>query len=255
MSPDPMPRLQEPTPPPRVRAINVPGVVLALIALFALVHWVRTSVLSDVDAGWVLLNFAFIPGCYGGGDEICSLRDAWAGVVSPVSHAFLHGDWTHFGANAIWLLAFGTPVARRLGVLRFLVFSLIGAVAGAGLFYLLNTDLVQPMIGASGVVSALMGAASRFALGSTARPGLRDVAFAPRLSIGRSLTDRTILFFIAIFFATNVALGSGAAFLFGEVGSIAWEAHLGGFLFGFLCFAAFDPRHQHEIGLSGGPTA
>ena len=57
-----------------------------------------------------------------------------------------------------------------------------------------------------GVVSALMGGAARFALGSMGRG---DVAYAPLLSISRSLSDRTVLFFIIVFFATERLLTGG----------------------------------------------
>ena len=233
--------------PEHVPALNVPLTVVFLIAVFAFIHWLRTSYLSETADIWTLLNFAFIPGCYSGLDEICSLRESWAGFASPVAHAFLHGDWTHFGTNAIWLLAFGTPVARRLGALRFFAFCGIGAVAGAACFLLLNPTLIQPMIGASGVVSALMGGAARFALGSMGRLASGDVAYAPLLTIRSSLADRTILFFIAIFFVTNLVMGSVGSFFLGGGSAIAWEAHVGGFLFGFLCFGFVDPRHQHPV--------
>lgn len=247
MSLDPASMHGESRPPRSVAPINVPAVVLAVLAILGAIHWLRTSVLSQDDDIWTLLNFAMIPGCYADLDQVCALREPWANWVSPVSHAFLHGDWMHFGTNAIWLLAFGTPVARRLGAARFLVFSAVGALAGAALFYALNPTLVQPMIGASGVVSALMGGAARFALGSTGRASSRDVAYAPLFSLRASLMDRTILFFIVIFFVTNLALGSGGGALFGEPGAIAWEAHVGGFLFGFLGFGLFDPRRQRPI--------
>ncbi len=247
MSLDPRPLPSEiPPAPPRQPAFNVPGVVLGLLAVLALIHWVRVDWLDEVQAGWTLLNFSFLPGCYGSSDEICLLRESFAPWTSPITHAFLHGDWTHLATNAVWLLAFGTPVARRLGPARFLSFCAAGAIAGATLFYVLNADLIQPMIGASGVVSALMGGAARFALGSMGRG---DVAYAPLLSIPRSLSDRTVLFFIIVFFATNIALGQGAGLLLGEGSAIAWEAHVGGFLFGFLCFSAFDPRRQHPVGV------
>ena len=248
MSLDPDSLSGESRPRRPVPAINVPGVVLSLIAIFAAIHWIRTSVLSSESDIWTLLNFAMIPGCYQHLDPVCELREPWAGLVSPLSYAFLHGDWTHFATNAVWLLAFGTPVARRLGAGGFLLFSAVGSVAGAALFYVINPTLIQPMIGASGVVSALMGGAARFALGSMGRLQSGDVTFAPRLSIPQSLSDRTVLFFIVIFFGTNLLLGSGGGAIFGEAGAIAWEAHVGGFLFGFLGFALFDrrPPSRHE---------
>lgn len=226
---------------------NVPGIVIAMIAVLGAVHFLRTEILSEYDDIWTLVNLAFIPGCYGGQDAFCLAREGWAPVLSPLTHAFLHGDWMHFGANAIWFLAFGTPVARRLGTGRFVAFMVLGALAGAAFFFVWNPALVVPMIGASGIVSALMGGACRFALGAAGRPVSLDAPSAPLLTIRRSLSDRTVLFFIIFFFVTNVALGSGAAALMGEEGAVAWEAHLGGFLFGFLCFAFFDPRHQRSV--------
>lgn len=220
-------------------AVNVPLVVLLVIAVLGLVHLVRTQLLTETQDVWTLVNFAMIPDCYRTGDDVCALREPWANIVSPLSHAFLHGDWTHFLTNAVWLLAFGTPVARRIGSGRFLVFCVFGAAAGALLFDLLNPALLQPMIGASGVVSALMGAAARFALSGGAQRWGGPV-YVPRLTLRESLSDRTVLFFIVIFFVTNVAMGSGAAFLLGDGGAIAWEAHVGGFLFGLLAFDLFD---------------
>ena len=228
-------------------AFNVPAVILAMLAVLLLVHVVRTQFLDELAGVQTLLDLSFIAGCYEGPVDICRFRAEGADLWSPFSHALLHGDWTHLGANALWLLAFGTPVARRIGTMRFLLFSLLGAASGAALFYVLNPHLLAPMIGASGVVSAVMGGASRFALGSVGRFTSRDVVHARRLGIVESLTNRTILFFVAVFFATNILIGSGLGSAFGADLQIAWEAHLGGFAFGFLAFAAFDRRR-------GGPV-
>ena len=220
-------------------AFNVPGIILVLIVIFALVHAVRVYLLGPVATAQALLDLAFIPGCYGDLDQVCAFRTPGADLWSPLSYAFLHGDWTHFGANAIWLLAFGTPVARRLSMTRFLAFCTTGAIAGAATFYVLNPTLIVPVIGASGIVSALMGGACRFAFGGrmSLAPGRPD---APLVTIGESLANRTVLIFIAVFFGTNLLIGSGVAGAMGG-GAVAWEAHLGGFAFGFLLFSLFDP--------------
>ena len=228
---------QRPSPPP---AFNVPGVVLALIAIFALVHAVRTLLLGPIVATDVLVDFSFIPGCYGDLDPGCTARMAGADLFSPLTYAFLHGGWAHLGANSIWLLAFGTPVARRFGPVRFLIFSALGAVAGAFVFYLLNPELVAPVIGASGVVSALMGAACRFAFGGRTPMRMSTRPDLPMVSITDALANRTVLIFIAVFFVTNLLFGTGVGSAFGE-GEVAWQAHLGGFAFGFLLFQPFDP--------------
>jgi membrane associated rhomboid family serine protease len=98
------------------------------------------------------------------------------------------------------------------------------------------------LIGASGVVSALMGSACRFAFGSSGRSIAHYTGFQPaRLSIGEALSLRTVRVFIIVWFLGNIAIALGLP-LFGDLaGTIAWDAHIGGFLFGFLLFGLFDP--------------
>ncbi len=235
--------------PARPPAFNVPSVILWLTAAFVAVHAIRLYLLSPFDDAWLLLNMAFLPGCYGSADEICQLREGGAGLWSPLTYALVHADWMHLGFNTIWLVAFGSPVAVRLGPWRTLAFCAAGAMAGAALFELLNPDLVAPVIGASGTVSALMGGASRFAIGSPARRRGGGMIDARRrlLGITEVLRDRTVLFFVLMFFVTNIVVGAGAGGFLGADGQVAWEAHLGGFAFGFLFFGFFDrsPRAGH----------
>ena len=81
----------------------------------------------------LLLLFSFIPARYDatvlaqGRCRAGSAREIW----TFVTYALIHGDWTHLGLNSVWLLAFGTPVARRFGALRFLAFFAVTAAAGA----------------------------------------------------------------------------------------------------------------------------
>ena len=82
-----------------------------------------------------LLTFAFIPARY---DASLVLGGALPGGFGAemwtfVTYALIHADWTHFGVNAIWLLPFGSAVARRFGAARFLAFFAVTAAAGAGL--------------------------------------------------------------------------------------------------------------------------
>ncbi|WP_312869560.1 rhomboid family intramembrane serine protease [Jiella pacifica] len=225
-------------PPP---AFNVPGIVLVLIAAMGLVHAYRTLVLGEIADVRFVLDFAFIPGCYGGAGELCQIRPAAADLWSPLTYAFLHGSWTHFGINTFWFLAFGTPVARRLASARFLAFAAAGTIAGAAVFYLVNSGLEVPVIGASGTVSALMGGACRFAF-ARVRPA-RDLSAEPSqpmISVREALSDRTVLVFVIAFFVTNFLVGAGVGGPLTGGGEVAWEAHLGGFVFGFFGLPLFD---------------
>jgi membrane associated rhomboid family serine protease len=89
-------------------------------------------------------------------------------------------------------------VARRIGPFRFVVFWLLSALASAALFLVFHWGDQSIMVGASGVVSALMGAAARFAFGD--RGGFRrDRAHLNRrLGIAESLTSRTVFGFLVV---------------------------------------------------------
>ncbi|WP_342453100.1 rhomboid family intramembrane serine protease [Jiella mangrovi] len=234
----------EPRPEASVRpppAFNVPGVILVLVAIMGAVHAYRTLILGDVASARFVFDFAFIPSCYGSADDLCLVRPLGADLWSPLTYGFLHGSWTHFGVNTVWLLAFGTPVARRLGTSRFLAFCAVGTVAGAAAFYLVNAGLDAPVIGASGTVSALMGGACRFAFVRTSSfRGFSANRWHPVMSVREALADRTVLVFVIAFFVTNFFVGSGVGGALGGGGEVAWEAHLGGFVFGFFCLPLFD---------------
>lgn len=221
--------------------VNAPLVVLALLAAFALVHGARLF-LTDLADAYVVLSLGFIPARYG--EEALDLPGgAVSSITSFVTHMFVHGDPLHLLINSAWLLAFGAPIARRIGSLRFLLFSLLCGVAGALTFLALNPGLLAPMVGASGAISGLMGGLLRFLFNALDRggaglipEGARDV---PRMDLGEMLRDRRVLLTVGIWVLLNFifSLGFGGV---AESGAIAWEAHLGGFFAGLLAFGAFD---------------
>jgi membrane associated rhomboid family serine protease len=134
--------------------------------------------------------------------------------------------------NAIWLLAIGTPVARRIGAARFLIFCAVTAILAAAFYIVLRPDSTAPMIGASGAISALFGGLARFMFQSREAPtGAR-----------RRLADRQVLGFAAVWLLLNIGLNASLFGLNLGGNSIAWEAHVGGFLAGILLFPLFDRR-------------
>lgn len=224
--------------PPREPVFNLPGVVLAALAIMLAIHLVRLGLPRGADLR-VLFETAFLPFRY----AIPFSQQSPAWLWSPVTYSLLHGNWTHLIVNSIWLAAFGSIVARRIGTKRFLLFWVATAVAAAGLHLALHWGEDIPVIGASGVVSGLMGAAARFAFPSSGRFRRDKAHFLPRLTVVESLSNRTVLTYLALWFGINAL----AAFGFGGDPSgttqIAWEAHIGGFLCGFLAFALFDRRN------------
>lgn len=230
-----------PTVPSDEPIFNVPRSVVLILAVLALVH-VGRGLLSADDDTWLVLAAAFIPGRYGPmGWELPGGEVAL--VTSPFTHMLFHGDWVHLALNSAWLLAFGGAIAERTGTARFYAFFIACGLAGAGAFYLANKDLMQPMIGASGAISGLMGGALRFLFPALNSGGFRRLREAPRsvplMSLGEALTDRRILVTSAMLVVINLLtiVGFGAA----QSGAgIAWEAHLGGYLLGLFTYGLFD---------------
>jgi membrane associated rhomboid family serine protease len=223
-----------PPPPRREPAFNLPGVVVALIAALAGIHLVRVWLLSPEQDFGVILRFAFIPLRYSGGYAV----DAYA-FIAPFSYAFLHGGLGHLAVNTIWLAAFGSPLANRIGPLRFLLFWAVTSLAAVALHYVLHRTDAMPLVGASGAISGMMGAAARFGFRIDRDEG--QPAFAgPILSIPAVFASRMAVTFLGVWLAVNLAMGLG----FGapDEGAIAWEAHIGGFLAGFLLVRVFDRR-------------
>jgi membrane associated rhomboid family serine protease len=225
---------------------NVPPVVTVTLLVIVLVHAVRTLLLSARANVEFLLLFAFIPGRY---DSTLLAADSVPGgraadVWTFVTYAFIHGDIVHLGINGVWLLAFGTPVARRFGAFRFLVFFAVTAAAGAAVHLLTHPGEFAPMVGASAAISGYMAAAMRFAFQGGGPLELwrrHDIAAyqVPAAPLSAALRDPRIVAFLAVWFGLNILLGLGSLGI-GD-SPIAWQAHIGGFLAGLVLFAAFDP--------------
>jgi membrane associated rhomboid family serine protease len=238
---------------------NVPAVVLAVAIVLTAIQIGRGFLSEETDFRW-LIDLAFIParelswiapsilegvvrrgpqGIDEGAVAQYQLARYLLAESGPhpwtfLTYALLHEGWLHLGLNVVVLSALGTPVARRFGALRFTVLFVLGALAGALMHLAVHPTGVAPLIGASASVSACMGAAARFVFDPLARHG----AAAPRLR--ESLRNRTVISFTLGWFIANAMSGFGANPSVLANASIAWEAHIGGFLLGFLAFGLFD---------------
>lgn len=230
-----------PTDEPHQPVFNVPNCVVAVLAVLVLVH-VGRNLLSPEDDLWFVLAAAFVPGRYG------PLGDALPGgelakLTSPFTHMAVHGDWLHLALNSAWLLAFGGAIAARTGTLRFLAFFIVSGLAGAVAFYIANEGLLQPMVGASGAISGLLGGTLRVLFPAIDNGGFQRLREAPRsvplMTLAETLTDRRVLVTSAVLVVINVLtiIGFGAA---QNSAGIAWEAHLGGYAIGIFTYGLFD---------------
>lgn len=223
---------------------NVPRVVVLAAAVMIAIQLIR-ALLPDEESLQILLALAFIPARYSGAAP--ELPGGYlTAVTSFVTYMLVHAGWVHLVVNLLWMLAFGSPVAKRLGDWKFLSFSALCGIAGALTHLTFHFGEMMPVVGASAAISGQMAAALRFVFGARPR-GEVDLAQVPLESLSKTLTDRRILVVLGFWVALNIVFGLGVVSIAGTEGDIAWEAHIGGFLFGLLCFGFFDTGSKQPI--------
>jgi membrane associated rhomboid family serine protease len=166
----------------------------------------------------------------------------WATLVTFVTSIFLHGGWAHLLGNMWFLYIFGDNVEDYLGHGRYLLFYLLGGVLSGLTQFLFSIGSPVPAIGASGAIAAVLGA--YFVLFPLARVVtlvwffwfLELVELPAVMFLG--------LWFIFQFFSGLASLPFGVRY----VGGVAWWAHVGGFVTGFLIARAVrGARRQYRL--------
>lgn len=196
------------TPPARERAFNAPWPLLIVVGAILALYFIQ----SRIGAEW---------------PERFGLRPSDVEVgrfLGLVSYIGVHDSWLHAGSNAIGALAFGAPLSRRLGEsargLAILVgfFLLCGALSGAA-YALVHPGSPVTLIGASGAVFGLIGAATRLM-----NPwGVLDPLRSPR-----------VLGMAGALIGANLIIGALGFDPATGVRGIAWEGHIFGLILGLL---------------------
>ncbi len=231
--------------PPREPLLTLPGALTAYILLLAAIH--LRVLLPPEWENWTIDVFGFIPMRYDSTVlEIDFPGGAGAKVWTFVTYSLLHANLSHIGFNVLWLLPFGSALARRFGAARFFLFMAVTAAAGALAHLLTHEHAVAPMIGASASVSGTMAAAIRFAFVqgsflSFSRGDADAAARVPALSLTRALRNPRVLGFLGVWFGVNIIFGVGSIAIGNDGATVAWQAHMGGFFAGLLLFSLFDP--------------
>ncbi len=228
------------TPQPNPPAVNLPKCIVVLSSILFGIHAIlEFNLLPFVHANSILLQFSFSP---------YHATEYW----TYITYAFLHGSWTHLFVNIIWMIAFGSAIAWRFGNVRFLLYSAVCAVAGALFHLITHFGDIAPTIGASAAISGHMAGAIRFiSLSGGPLSGFRGVNSEkykfPAVSLKQAFSDPQILFFLAVWFGLNFLIGVVGSALTPIGGSIAWQAHIGGFVAGLFLFDFFDPIKKKSL--------
>jgi membrane associated rhomboid family serine protease len=188
----------------------VPLVTYALIALNVLFFIVE---LSGGDA--FIEKWAFVPSRF--------MSNPITDSLTLLTSMFMHGGWVHLGGNMLYLWIFGDNVEDRFGHIKFIIFYLVCGLAAtfAQLAFSIGSNI--PNLGASGAFAGVLGA---------------YILMFPqgRVSVmqGQQVVQMPALIVIGLWIVLQFFSGIGSISTLAETGGVAYMAHIGGFVAGFV---------------------
>ena len=149
---------------------------------------------------------------------------------------FMHAGWLHLGGNMLYLWIFGDNVEDSFGHLKFLVFYLLCGIAATAAQLAFSAGSNVPNLGASGAIAGVLGA---------------YILLFPRgqvkVLMGRGVIPMPALVVIGLWIVLQFVSGIGSISNSAETGGVAYMAHIGGFVAGFVLtflFRATATRQQ-----------
>ncbi|MBI2583921.1 MAG: rhomboid family intramembrane serine protease [Candidatus Aenigmarchaeota archaeon] len=198
-----------------------PYITYALIAINVIIF-----IWSLTDFDNIILKYGFVP--------------AEISFLTIFTSMFLHGGFDHIFGNMWYLWLFGDNVEDKLGKIKYILFYLLSGIAATATHLVTNLGSEIPAIGASGAISGVLGA---------------YLAFFPdvRIRVASYYYHGTVNAKMVIGFWFLLQLIFGFASLAGGIGSgIAFFAHIGGFVFGWVV-AKFAFMRKRKIAISSSP--
>ncbi len=202
-----------------------PLVTVILIVVNILIFYWETSLgLQGMEN--IISVFGLVPAYYS------HAQSAPLGYLPFLSSMFLHGSWMHVIGNMWILWLFGDNLEDRMGKGKFLLFYLLCGVLAAFTHYYVNPSSAVPVVGASGAVAGVMGAyflKFRHA---------KVLTFIPPFF----LFNLPAWIYLGFWALSQVWCGALGVLNPNSCGSIAFWAHIGGFLAGMLSYKFFINR-------------
>lgn len=213
----PRPKQEEPKPKRPPPMLNIPPATKILTGLIIAVHLVIFALTNTVapQALDIAAYFGgFIPASWSGAAPFY-----WWTPLSLLGFSFLHGGWMHLAFNVVMLVAMGSGLEKSIGIKKYLMIYTGTTLFAAFAHLALYPSSPMPIIGASGGISGVFGA-------------MIVVMNQARLQTGSSVDKNTLMPVIIVYIGITVLTG-----LMGgpDGSSVAWVAHIGGFLAGVGC--------------------
>jgi membrane associated rhomboid family serine protease len=206
------------------RPVHPPVVTVSIIIINALVFFLE---LTGGDA--FVQRWSVIPADIVAGQN-------WVTILTSM---FMHGGWMHIIGNMVFLWAFGPAIEDAMGHLRYLVFYLLGGVVASLAQIAAASSSTVPSLGASGAIAAVMGAF----LITYPRDRIRTLLF---LGWFIQVTVLPASLLIGIWFVIQLfsQVGSVVTTQSGQSGGVAYMAHIGGLIFGFVTARLFEDSRR-----------
>lgn len=211
----------------QVKGGHLPIFSYSFIAINIAIYFVQSSFSPGQLAGF-FNYFGSIP------YEISHGEDLFTVFTSM----FIHGDWRHLLGNMLFMWVFADNIEATIGNGRFLLFYFAGGIAAVLGHIFFNTDSMVPMIGASGAISAVMGA--YLVMYPSSRIVVLFLFFPFRVSAW---------LFLGIWIWQQWTFGT-ASLANHQIGQVAWWAHIAGFVMGLfsgLLFRLSGWMHGKEL--------
>jgi len=164
-----------------------------------------------------------------GGDMYCVMQGQ-RGIYTIISHMFMHGGWFHLIGNMWFLWIFGDNVEDSMGPVRFAFFYILCGLAAAGAQLMTDTSSALPMVGASGAIGGVMGGYGRL---------FPHAKVHTLLILGFLFTTVSMPAYVMLGYWFLLQLIGGIPSLSGAGGGVAFWAHVGGFVAGFVLVSVF----------------
>lgn len=198
-----------------------PIVTLCLIGLNALVFFAEIGLTEQAQAH-LFQHWGIVPLRF-------THPRLQANYVTLLSSMFIHGGWMHVIGNMWSLWIFGDNVEDRMGRGGFLLFYMLSGLAAGALHIVTNPSSTVPTVGASGAIAGVMGAYLLLF------PHATVVTLVP-IFFFIQIIELPAIFFLGFWFLTQLFSGTLSLAAAGaqQAGGVAWWAHIGGFVVGFL---------------------
>jgi membrane associated rhomboid family serine protease len=202
---------------------TVPLITYALIALNVLFFLVE---LGGGDA--FIIKWAFVPSRF--------LANPGADILTLFTSMFMHAGWVHLGGNMLYLWIFGDNVEDRFGHIKYVIFYLLCGLAATLAQLVFNVGSNLPNLGASGAIAGVLGAyILLFPQGRV------------RVLQGQQVIQVPALIVIGLWIVLQFFSGIGSIANTADTGGVAFMAHIGGFIAGFVLTFLFRGKAAPQL--------